>query len=153
MAGSLNKILLIGNVGKDPEVKTTNKGEFVATFSMATSYSYQPNGSAERVEQTEWHRVVAWRRLAETAAKYITRGRKVYVEGRLQSRKYTGNDGQERTVYEIVANEITFLDNPKDAQPRAEEAPVGRQSFVKSNDFRTCGSEFSSFEDLDDIPF
>lgn len=150
MAGSLNKILLIGNVGKDPEVKTTQKGESVATFSLATSYSYQANGTSDRVEQTEWHRIVAWRRLAETASKYITRGRKVYVEGRLQSRKYTGNDGQERTIYEIVANEITFLDNPKDAQPRADEAPAGRQSFVKANDFKSRGSE--DFE-LDDIPF
>lgn len=151
MAGSLNKILLIGNVGRDPEVRETQKGEQVATFSIATSYSYQQNGSTDRTEQTEWHRIVAWRRLAETAAKYITRGRKVYVEGRVQSRKYTGNDGQERTVYEIVANEITFLDSPKDAQPRSEEAAAGKGSFVKANDFRSRGSE--DFGDLDDIPF
>ena len=113
---SVNKIILLGNVGRDPEVRATSSGDSMATFSLATSYGKAGN------QQTEWHRVVAWRQLADVVAQYVHKGRKLYVEGRVQSRKYTDKDGVERTMYEVVANQIDFVDNKSDSNEHAEPA-------------------------------
>ena len=149
--GSLNKIMLIGNVGKDPELRYSKTGDAFTTFSLATSYNYKP-ADGERQEQTEWHRVVAWRQLAEQAGKYVKKGRKVYVEGRVQSRQYTDNNNLPKTAYEIVATQIEFLDSPKDAVPGngGSEMP-SRGTHVSKSKFSS--DEDNMLADLDDLPF
>lgn len=148
MAGSVNKVTLIGNVGRDPEVKMSKNGDQFATFSLATTYSYKPQGG-ERVDNTEWHRIVAWRNLADQAAKWITKGRKVYVEGRIQSRSYTDQGGNQKTAYEIVATQIEFLDSLKDRESQPA-APIGKALAPQS--MRATKQE-DPFDDLDDMPF
>ena len=108
MAG-VNKVILIGNLGRDPELRYTQSGQAVANFSIATSENWNDKSSGERVERTEWHRIVAWGRTAELAAQYLSKGRTVYVEGRLQTREYEDRDGVKRRVTEVVASNITFL--------------------------------------------
>src|SRR6187397_2510317 len=109
MPRGLNKVMLIGNLGKDPEMKYTPSGMPVTTFSVAVSRSWRtPEG--ENREETEWFRVVAWQKLAETCNEYLHKGSKVFIEGRLQTRKYTGQDGQERQIVEVVAQEMQLLD-------------------------------------------
>ncbi|MBI4328537.1 MAG: single-stranded DNA-binding protein [Chloroflexi bacterium] len=109
MAG-LNKIILIGNVGTDPEMRYTPKGDPVTSFRLASTRSYTTNG--ERRDETEWFTVVAWRQLAETCNQYLTKGRQVYVEGRLRSRTWEGKDGQTRFQNEVNANVVLFLGRP-----------------------------------------
>lgn len=101
----VNKVIIVGNLGKDPEVKAVGQNT-VANFSLATSESYTKDG--QKQEKTEWHKVVAWGKLAELAGQYLKKGRQVYVEGKLQTREYE-KDGQKRYSTEIVANNITFL--------------------------------------------
>ena len=108
----LNKILVIGNVGRDPEMRYTPNGNAVTSFSVAVNRYYTPPGG-ERQEETEWFRVTAWNRLAEQCNSYVTRGRKVYVEGRLKSNTWVGQDGQTRFGNEIIANTVTFLSSPQ----------------------------------------
>jgi single-strand DNA-binding protein len=108
MARGLNKVMLIGNLGKDPEMKYTPSGMPVTTFSVAVSRSWRtPEG--ENREETEWFRVVAWQKLAETCNEYLRKGMRVYIEGRLQTRKWTDQQGQERYTTEVVANEMVML--------------------------------------------
>ena len=111
MAGSLNKVQLIGNVGREPEMRYLPGGEAVTTFSLATNRRWRgENGQAH--EQTEWHSVVAWRQLAEQCGEYLTRGRHVYVEGRLQTRTWDDpSTGQKRSRTEIVAEQLVLLDS------------------------------------------
>jgi len=108
MAG-VNKVILIGNLGRDPELRYTQSGQAVANFSVATSENWNDKSSGERVERTEWHRIVAWGRTAELASQYLAKGRTVYVEGRLQTREYEDRDGVKRKVTEVVASNVTFL--------------------------------------------
>lgn len=108
MSRSLNKVMLIGNLGKDPELKYTPSGVAVATFSMATSEQWKDQeGNAQ--ERTEWHNIVAWRKLAEIVGEYMKKGKKVYIEGKLQTRNYE-KDGVKRYITEIVADQIIMLD-------------------------------------------
>ena len=104
----LNKMLVIGNVGRDPEMRYTPSGSAVTSFSLAVNRYYTPQGG-ERQEETEWFDITAWNRLAETCNNYVTRGMKIYVEGRLRSRSWVGQDGQTRFRNEIVANTVQFL--------------------------------------------
>ncbi len=104
----VNKVILVGNLGRDPEVRTIEGGAKVANFSLATTESYR-NKEGNRVDQTEWHRIVLWRGLAEVAEKYLRKGNPVYVEGRIATRKYTDKDGVERTITEIVGTNMTML--------------------------------------------
>ena len=108
----LNKILVIGNVGRDPEMRYTPNGNAVTNFSVAVNRRYTPAGG-EPQEETEWFRVTAWNRLAEQCNQYVTRGRKVYVEGRLKSSTWVAQDGQTRFTNEIIANTVTFLGSPQ----------------------------------------
>ena len=108
MAGSVNKVILIGRLGRDPEMRFTPAGKAVTNFTMATSETWKDD-SGERQERTEWHRIVIWGKLAETAAKYLSKGSQVYIEGRLQTREWTDKDGQKRYTTEIVANQMTML--------------------------------------------
>jgi single-strand DNA-binding protein len=115
MAGSVNKVILVGNLGKDPEVRHSQDGGKIVTFSMATSENWKDKNSGERKEKTEWHRVVLFNdRLGDVAERYLKKGSKVYIEGQLQTRKWTGNDGQERYTTEVVLSrfrgELTMLD-------------------------------------------
>jgi single-strand DNA-binding protein len=115
MAGSVNKVILIGNLGKDPEVRRMTSGEPVVSFSIATSETWRDKSSGERKEKTEWHRVVVFNKnLAEVAEKYLRKGSKVYIEGSLQTRKWTDKDGAEKYSTEVVLQnfrgELTMLD-------------------------------------------
>jgi single-strand DNA-binding protein len=108
MSRSLNKVQLIGNLGKDPELKYTPSGVAVATFSIATSESWKDQDGNQQ-EKTEWHNIVAWRKLAEICGEYLKKGKKVYLEGKLQTRNYE-KDGIKRYVTEIVADQLIMLD-------------------------------------------
>jgi single-strand DNA-binding protein len=113
MAG-LNKMLLIGNVGTDPEMRYTPNGNAVTDFRLAVTRRYTSGG--ERQEETEWFTVVAWNQLAEQVNQYLVKGRRAYVEGRFRSRSYVGNDGQTRFVNEVIANRVLFLDRRGDIE-------------------------------------
>ena len=129
MAG-LNKVMLIGNLGADPEMRYTANGNAVTTFNVAVNRSYSgPDG--ERKEETEWFTVVTWNKLAETCSQFLQKGRRAYVEGRLQTRSWDGQDGQRRYRTEVIANTVLFLDRaqaaplPEDtAAPAVEDEPV-----------------------------
>lgn len=105
---SLNKVILIGRLGRDPEVRYMPNGEAVCNFSVATSETWNDR-NGQRVERTEWHNITMYRKLAEIAGQYLKKGGLVYLEGRIQSRKYQGKDGIERTAYDIIANEMKML--------------------------------------------
>jgi single-strand DNA-binding protein len=116
MSGSVNKVILVGNVGRDPEVRRLNSGEPVASFSVATAETWRDKASGERRERTEWHNVVIFNEnLAKIAEQYLKKGSKVYLEGQLQTRKYTDKNGQERQTTEVVLQryrgELTLLDS------------------------------------------
>lgn len=125
MAGSVNKVILVGNLGKDPEIRTLQSGTKVANLSVATSESWNDRQTGERKERTEWHRVVIFNdRLADVAERFLRKGRKVYVEGALETRKYTDQSGQEKYTTEVVLRnfrgELTLLDSN-----RGEEGGAG----------------------------
>jgi len=115
-ARSLNKVLLIGNLTRDPELRYTPSGTAVCTFGLATNRSWASNEGGERQEETEFHRIVAWAKLGEICSQLLFKGRKVYVEGRLQTRKWTGQDGNERETTEVVIDNMIALGAPKNAQ-------------------------------------
>ena len=122
MAG-LNKVMLIGNVGTDPEMRYTANGNAVTTFRLACSRNYTtPDG--ERKEETEWFNVVTWSKLAETCSQFLQKGRRAYVEGRLQTRSWEGGDGQRRFRTEVIANTVLFLDWVQAAPVAEESTPV-----------------------------
>jgi single-strand DNA-binding protein len=136
MAGSVNKVILVGNLGKDPEVRRMTSGDPVVNLSLATSESWRDKASGERKEKTEWHRVVIFNKnLAEVAEKYLRKGSKVYVEGQLQTRKWTDKDGAEKYSTEVVLQnfrgELTMLDTKGGdgggARGGAGEAPASFQ--------------------------
>ena len=117
----LNKIMIIGNIGTDPEMRYTPNGNPVTSFRMATSRAYT-SADGERHEETEWFTVVAWSQLAEQCNQYLSKGRRAYVEGRLNSRSWEGQDGQTRFRNEITANRVLFLDRPQAGQYTEGEA-------------------------------
>ena len=126
MAGSINKVILVGNLGNDPEIKNTNNGNKIANLTIATSESWKDKQSGEKQEKTEWHRVVVFNQnLAEIIEKYVKKGSKVYVEGSLQTRKWTDKDGQEKRVTEIVLSafngNITLLDGKSASKSEPEK--------------------------------
>jgi single-strand DNA-binding protein len=139
MAGSVNKVILIGNLGRDPEIRTTQDGTRIANLSVATSENWRDKATGERKERTEWHRVVIFNdRLVDVVEKYLKKGAKVYLEGALQTRKWTDNSGQERYTTEVVLQryrgELTMLDGRGGAsggESFGEEAPA--------EDFATAG--------------
>ena len=126
MAGSVNKVILVGNLGRDPEIRSTNDGTRIANLNLATSESWRDRASGERKERTEWHRVVIFNeRLVEIAEKYLRKGSKIYVEGALQTRKWTDNAGIEKYSTEVVLQrfrgELTMLDGAAGARGGAME--------------------------------
>lgn len=133
MARSLNKVLLIGNVGKDPEIRYTPAGVPVAQFSFATNESWR-NQEGQYQEITEWHTIVAWRHLAELSERQIQRGTRLFIEGRIRSRNYEDSSGTKRTAVEIVAETIIVLDGRKEAPPSGQEAAPDTEQESSSDD-------------------
>ena len=131
MAG-INKVILIGNLGRDPELKFTPSGVAVANFSMATSEEWKDKETGEKKEQTEWHRIVSWRRLAEICGEYLKKGSKVYIEGKLQTRSWEDSDGVTKYATEVVAHTMQMLGgNPQqDQQPRPKKDASAPQANV-----------------------
>ena len=127
---SLNKVFLIGNLGRDPDIRYMPNGEAVVNFSIATSESWNDRQSGQRVERTEWHNITMYRRLAEIAGQYLKKGSQVYIEGRIQSRKYTDKDGIERTAYDIIGNEMKMLGS--------RNASAGGAPFDDSNAYQAA---------------
>ncbi len=152
MAGSVNKVILVGNLGRDPEVRHTNDGNPIVQLSVATSEQWRDKTTGDRRERTEWHRVVIFNeRLGEIAQKYMQKGRKVYVEGELRTRKWTDQQGQERYTTEVVLQrfrgELTMLDG------RGDGGGGGGGYDTSGGGFQSGGSS-SGGGDLDDeIPF
>ena len=122
----VNKIMLIGNIGKDPELQITSEGTPFTRFSLAVNRSFK-SSSGEKVEETEWFNIVVWRQLAEICERYLHKGSKVYIEGRLSQRKYTDREGVQRTSVEVIANEMEML-SPK-------LVPIGVQAGENNDPF------------------
>ena len=140
---SLNKVMLIGNLGKDPEVRYTASGQAVTSFSLATSEKFKgKNGEWE--ERTEWHNITLWGKLAEIAGEYLAKGKTVYIEGRLQTRKWQDKSGNDRYTTEIVGDKMQMLSGKGDGG--------GRRNDVTSEPVGGGGYEEPPFQD-DDIPF
>ncbi len=138
MSKSLNKAQLIGNLGKDPELKYTSAGVAVATFSIATSDSWKDQ-EGNTQERTEWHNIVAWRKLAEICGEWLKKGKRVYIEGRIQTRNYE-KDGVKRYITEIVADQLIMLDGgPRSSNGGEAEAPASATESVPAKE--------------DDLPF
>jgi single-strand DNA-binding protein len=127
MAGSVNKVILIGRLGRDPDLKYTPSGAPVANFSLATDESFKDR-NGEQQSRTEWHRIVAWGKLAEICGEYLTKGKQVYVEGSIRSREYEDKSGNKRTVYEIVARQMTMLGSRADSERAAADRPAAERT-------------------------
>ena len=150
MARGVNKVILIGNLGRDPEIRYMPNGQAVANVTIATSESWKDKNTGEQQEKTEWHRVVFFRRLAEIAGEYLKKGSKVYIEGKLQTRKWQDNQGQDRYTTEILANEMQMLDS-RGAGANSfnnEQADTGY-----GNDSQSQGAPVAAGDFDDDIPF
>lgn len=119
----LNKVILIGRLGQEPTIRYMPNGEAVCNFSVATSEAWNDR-NGQRVERTEWHNITMYRRLAEIAGQYLKKGSQVYLEGKIQSRKYEGKDGIERTAYDIIANEMKMLGGGNSEQQAQAETPT-----------------------------
>lgn len=133
MARGINKVILVGNLGTDPEVRYMPQGGAVANLSIATSESWKDKNTGEQKEQTEWHRVVIYQRLAEIAGEYLRKGSKVYLEGKLKTRKWTDKDNIERYTTEIVASEMQMLDGRNEGQGmggggQSQQAPMQQRA-------------------------
>ena len=158
MAGSVNKVILVGNLGKDPEIRTLNSGDRVANLSVATSETWRDKSSGERKEKTEWHRVVIFNdNLVKVAENYLKKGAKVYIEGSIQTRKWADNSGVEKFSTEIVLQkfrgELTMLDGRAGGDDREEGAYSGG-GFQAGARAQPSGPRESFSADLDDeIPF
>lgn len=147
MARGVNKVILVGNLGDDPDMRYTAGGAAIANISIATSESWKDKNTGEKVEKTEWHRVVFFGKLAEIVGKYLRKGSQVYVEGRLQTRKWQNKDGKDQYATEIVANEMQMLGRKGDEHQQGNssgrsQAPTGSSTTNPTEDF-----------DADDIPF
>jgi single-strand DNA-binding protein len=146
MARGINKVILIGNLGADPEVRYTPANTAVCNLRLATSEQWRDKQTGEQQEKTEWHNVVLFARLGEIAGEYLRKGSKVYIEGRLQTRKWQGQDGQDRYTTEVVANEMQMLDSRGGGT-----APMGDAQPARS---RPQQQQPPADDDLaDDIPF
>ncbi len=151
----VNKVILVGNLGKDPEVRYSPNGSAVTNITVATSETWKDKNTGEQKEKTEWHRVVFFNRLAEIAGEYLKKGSKVYIEGRLQTRKWQDQNGNDRYTTEIVANEMQMLDsrgggsanfNQDNAQAAQRNAPAAAAAPEPAA--AASGADFD-----DDIPF
>jgi single-strand DNA-binding protein len=150
MGKGVNKVILIGNCGQDPDVRYMPNGNAVANVTLATSESWKDKNTGETQERTEWHRVVFFRRLAEVVGEYVKKGSKIYVEGRLQTRKWQDQGGQDRYTTEIIADQMQMLDSRVGGDNR-QDSRTGQQEPQKQpqqQDFQAPAGDYD-----DDIPF
>lgn len=156
MARGVNKVILIGNVGVEPEVRYMPNGNAVATISLATSETWKDKVTGEKQEKTEWHRVVCFNRLGEIVSEYIRKGSKLYIEGSLRTRKWQDAQGQDKYTTEIVASEMQMLDN-KGGSTHYDESPSanhGQSAPAPTPHNKQAQPTTDAFEQLDDdIPF
>ena len=143
MAG-INKAILIGNLGRDPELRYTQNGQAVVNFTLATSEAWTDKASGQKQERTEWHRIVAWGRTGELCAQYLSKGRSVYIEGRIQTREWEDKEGQKRWTTEVNAQTVQFLGGPRSA---------GTEDSSANANEATAPSAPSAPSPDDDIPF
>jgi len=141
----VNKVILVGNLGADPQIRYTPQGTAVANFSLATTERFN-NKNGERESRTEWHRIIAWGRLAEICNEYLKKGKQVYIEGRIQTRQWDDKDGNKRTTTEIVANNMVMLGRAGDV------GDVGAQEF-QADEEATQEAPATSAGNEDDLPF
>lgn len=162
MSKGVNKVILIGSLGQDPEVRYMPQGGAVANLSVATNERYKDKNTGEAKEVTEWHRVVIYQRLAEIAGEYLRKGSKVYIEGKLKTRKWQDKDGIERYTTEIIANELQMLDGKQDGQSNGsqgqkpqQQRPAQQTGGYQSNNQRPPASINNAppVDFDDDIPF
>ena len=155
MAG-INKAILVGNLGKDPEMRYTPNGVAVCSFPMATSETYKDRNTGERVTQTEWHNIVIWRGMAETAEKYLRKGSQVYIEGKIKNRSWEDQQGLKRYTTEVVADVMQLLDRPNSsggaAQPTPATALPAQQAQPKDQAQPAAPAERGPHS-ADDLPF
>jgi single-strand DNA-binding protein len=156
MARGINKVIIVGNLGQDPEVRYLQNGGAVANFTVATSESWKDKNTGEQKTETEWHRVVIYQKLAEIAGEYLRKASKVYIEGKLKTRKWTDKDGVERYTTEIVCNELQMLDGKQDNQ-QPVPAPQQRQQAAPQQQKAPAPQQRAPMEPPidfdDDIPF
>ena len=171
MAGSVNKVILVGNLGADPEVRYTPGGQPVANFRIATSENWVDK-QGQKQERTEWHRIVAWGKLAELCGEYLAKGRQVFVEGKLQTRQWDDRDGNKRYTTELVANQVSSLERrerDEDAQFGGDDRPSGSTGSGSAGSGPSGGSRPASSapsggapsgappsggeDEFDDLPF
>lgn len=149
---SVNKAILIGNLGKDPELRYMPNGDAVCSFSIATSEQWTDKASGEKREATEWHNIVAFRKLAEICGQYLAKGSQVYIEGRIKTEKWQDKEGNDRYTTKIYADNMKMLGGKRDGEqsaPRSESAPAQNQQ--RSAPAQNGGGSFDDFEDS--IPF
>lgn len=153
MARGVNKVILVGNLGRDPEIKYTASGAAIANVTIATTDSWNDKQTGEKVEKTEWHRVVAFQRLAEIMGEYLKKGSQVYIEGRLQTRKWQDQNGQDRWTTEIVANDMQMLGGRGGDVGGQQQGSGG--GFRKPAEQQQTAAQPVSDNDFadDDIPF
>jgi len=142
---AVNKVILVGNLGKDPEIRYLQDGTAVANFSIATTRKWKDRGTGEEKSQTEWHRIVAFRRLGEICGEYLSKGKQVYIEGRLQTREWEDKDGNRRWTTEIVAREMQMLGS--------RESGLGNRDADQYQPQGMPGRPSDQNEPEDDIPF
>jgi len=150
MARGVNKVILIGNAGKDPEVRYMPNGNAVANLTLATSDSWKDKNTGETQERTEWHRIVFFRRLAEVVGEYVKKGSKIYIEGRLQTRKWQDQSGQDKYTTEIIADQMQMLDSRGSGGGGGGDFGAGRSS-ESGKAPSSAPSDDGGFDD--DIPF
>ena len=155
MARGINKAIIVGNLGRDPEVRYTANGNAIANITVATTESWKDKQSGERQEKTEWHRVVFFGRLAEVAGEYLKKGAQVYIEGRLQTRKWEDKSGQERYTTEIVANEMQMLGSRGEGTTGTSDDDYSgaARSATDSSGSGASGASGGDPDLDDDIPF
>jgi single-strand DNA-binding protein len=156
MAKGINKVIIVGNLGKDPEVRYSANGAAIANLTIATSEQWTDKQSGQKQEKTEWHRVVMFNRLGEIAGEYLKKGSQVYIEGKLQTRKWQDNNGQDRYTTEIVANEMQMLGGRSGSQqhsdsPQSDGLPASQPSSQGGQGGVHGPNNFDDFDD--DIPF
>ncbi len=154
---SINKVILVGNLGKDPELRYTPSGAAVANFTLATSERYKDK-NGEWVEKTEWHNIVAWRQLAEICGKFLHKGKQVYIEGKIQTRSYDDRDGNKRYMTEIIADQMQMLGRAGEEGGAPARSQEPRQSRPTQGAPRSNAPAYEDFGDPpfnpdDDIPF
>lgn len=151
---SVNKVILMGNCGRDPEVRYLPSGQAVANVSIATTSRRKDKSSGDVIEDTQWHRVTFYERLAEIAGEYLKKGKPVYVEGRLKYGKYTGKDGTEKNTCDIVATEMQLLGGREGEAPQQQQRQAPRPAPQSESPRRPVATTGGGFDDMDDdIPF